>query len=77
MTMQKVFETDRDMLMLLLLILAVGVIIGLLLAPRRKQGNRRHESNKNRTGRNIVFGNVIVGRDNETYLGYDDDSKTT
>lgn len=72
--MQKVFETDRDMLLLLLFVLAVGVIIGLLLAPRRKGGTVQNE-NKNRSTAHIVFGNIIAGRDNRVDLGYEDDSE--
>jgi hypothetical protein len=58
-------ESSRDTLFLLLAVLGIGIIIGLLLAPRK--GNSRVNDDSNRSSRNtsnLVFGNIVIGSNN-------------
>lgn len=87
--MQKptLFESDRDLMFLLLFTLSVGVVIGILLTPKSERTHApQHDTHntkdrsrkvaKNRSGVNLVFGNVIIGSNNapgsKMPFGYDD-----
>jgi hypothetical protein len=76
--MQNTQDIDRDRLLLVLGALALGLLLGLILAPkgRKRVENNSSAGNQNRAGANFVFGNIIVGsnngRRNSMALGYDD-----
>jgi hypothetical protein len=79
--MDKSREIDRDMLVLLLVVLGAGMLLGFMLAPKGKgTASVRNETKNNRGGLNLVFGNVVIGSNNGEQnamsFGMDDSSET-
>jgi hypothetical protein len=72
---------QRDTLYLMLLMLGVGIVIGVLIAPRggRRDNHSRHDD-KRRSGANLVFGNIVIGSNNAPdsimSFGYEDTGDT-
>jgi len=58
-------ELDRNTLYLMLAVFGVGVVIGVLLAPKGgRVMDRSRTDDRKRTSANFVFGNIVVGSNN-------------
>ncbi len=61
--MQKNYEIDQDMLVLLLIVLGVGILFGVMIARAGKR-TASPMDDKKRASANFVFGNIVVGSNN-------------